>query len=72
MTELSSRLMAARRQNDLKREIGLLKPRHCWNLEPHSREWFDACNDAFLEAMQANPSERPPGTAGYNAAGSSR
>lgn len=28
------------------------RPAHCANMTYDSREWFDACNDAFCEAME--------------------
>ena len=35
------------------------RPFHTWKFGQFSDEWFNACNEAFVEAMLANPSERP-------------
>lgn len=36
-----------------------VRPLHSRKFAQFSREWFDACNAAFVEAMLANPTERP-------------
>jgi hypothetical protein len=40
-------------------ELRALKPRHAVQYEECSTAWYDACNKAFVDAMHANPSERP-------------
>jgi len=35
------------------------RPWHSRKYAQISREWFDSCNEAFVAAMLANPSERP-------------
>ena len=50
----------------------VLRPKHTKRFEQFSDEWFLACNEAFCEAMRANPEERPSGQAILNSVGSSR
>jgi hypothetical protein len=40
-------------------ELRTLKPRHAVKYEECSAAWYDACNRAFVDAMHANPLERP-------------
>jgi hypothetical protein len=49
-----------------------VRPRHAYQCEPFSREWFERCDQAFSQAMRNNPSERPSGRGTYNGAGSGR
>ena len=37
----------------------MLRPWHSRKYAPFSREWFVVCDEAFTEAMIANPTERP-------------
>jgi hypothetical protein len=42
-------------------ESGLtaIRPRHARKFAHHSREWFEACDRAFVKAMRAHLDERP-------------
>lgn len=51
----------------------MFAPKHCRGLEQFTREWFEACNTAFCEAMDANPDTRPSaGALQLNALGTAR
>jgi len=38
------------------------RPWHSRKFGQFTDEWFAACNDAFVAAMEANPTERPGGS----------
>lgn len=58
---------------EIRRSAAPCKPAHCRGLEEHSREWMEACDKAFCEAMEANPTVRPSaGALTLNSIGSSR
>lgn len=48
------------------------QPPHCRGLEQFEREWFEACDHAFQEAMEAAGYERRAGKSQLNAMGTTR
>lgn len=54
------------------RRLAPYRPKHCRGLEQHSREWFEACDRAFQEAMEAAGYVRFTGKTQLNAMGSTR
>lgn len=54
------------------RRLCTFRPVHSQKLEQHSREWFEACDRAFQDAMEAAGYQRRIGKTQVNAMGTTR